>query len=92
MTLGFVRIKMGLVARIEIINFLIKMASEYNSKFDSDIQVNPCRNRPSSPFKLIIEESSSPVSRIVVQCDAKSAENESVDSRLKPPSVCSEIV
>ena len=75
MTLGFVRIKMGLVARIEIINFLIKMASEYNSKFDSDIVVNPCKNRPASPFKLIIEESSSPVSRIIVRCHVKPAQN-----------------
>ena len=92
MTLGFVRIKMGPVARIEIINFLIKMASEYNSKFDSDIVVNPCKNRPASPFKLIIEENSSPVSQIIVRCHVKSAQNESVDSRIKPPSVYSEIV
>ena len=75
MTHGFVRIKMGPVARIEIINFLIKMASGYNSNFESDIQVNPCKNRPSSPFKPCIEESSNPVTRIIVQCDAKSAEN-----------------
>ena len=75
MTLSFVRIMMGLFARIEIIYFSIKMASEFNSKFDSDIQVNPCRNRPSSPFKLIIEESSSPVSRIIVRCHVKPAQN-----------------
>ena len=62
MTLGFVRIKMGLVARIEIINFLIKMASGYNSSFESDIQANPFKNRPSTPLKPCIEENSSPVS------------------------------
>ena len=75
MTLGFVILKMGQVERIEIIYYLIKMASGYNSNFESDIQVNPCKNRPSTPFKPCIEESSSPVSRIIVQCDAKSAEN-----------------
>ena len=75
LTLGFVILKMGQVERIEIINYLIKMASGYNSNFESDIQVNPCVNRPSSPFKPCIEESSSPVSRVIVQCDAKSAEN-----------------
>jgi hypothetical protein len=52
------------------------MSSGYNSNFESDIQVNPCKNRPSSPLKPCIEESSSPVSSTIVQCIAKSAENE----------------
>ena len=44
---------MDLVARIEIINFLIKMASDCNTIFESDIQFNPCKNRPvESPNRL----------------------------------------
>ena len=76
LTLGFVRIQMGPVARIDIIKFSTKMSSGYNSNFESDIQVNPCKNRPSSPLKPCIEESSSPVSPTIVQCTAKSAEDE----------------
>jgi hypothetical protein len=92
MTHGFVRVKMGPVARIETINFLIKMASEYNSKFDSDIVVNPCKNRLSSPIKPYIEECSSPVSFTIVQCVAKSAENKSQANEIISPSKYSEIV
>ncbi len=77
---------MSLVARIEIIYFLIKMSSGYNSNFESDIQVNPFKNRPSSPLKPCIEESSSPVSSTIVQCIAKSAENECYASDDNPHS------
>ena len=34
----------GLLAPIEIIYFLVKMASECNSIFESDIALNPCKN------------------------------------------------
>mgnify|MGYP006117820571 CR=1 FL=1 len=62
------------------------MSSGYNSNFESDIQVNPCKNRPSSPLKPCIEESSSPVSSTIVQCIAKSAENECYASDDNPHS------
>ena len=59
------------------------MASGYNSNLESDIVLNPCKNRPSSPLKPCIEESSSPVSPTIVQCAMDSiAQDPSVDESL----------
>ena len=47
----------GLLERIETIYFLIKMASDCTSNFESDIQVNPCKNCPGSPPKRYFDDS-----------------------------------
>ena len=61
------------------------MASDCNSKFESDIQINPCKNRPSSPLKPCIEESSSPYSPIIVERAVKLAENDrEADESIQP--------
>ena len=39
---------------------MINMASEYNSNFESEIVVNPCKNCPASPPKPYAEVTSSP--------------------------------
>jgi len=47
----------GLLEPIEIIYFLIKMASEYNSIFESDIALNPCKNWRVAPREQYFEDS-----------------------------------